>query len=712
MRAGRGAGPADAGAAGRRRDGRGRRPTEDEVAPRCRADGRRRSRRSTARASVVVSGDRGGGATVVAALRGRGAARPGGCGVSHAFHSPLMEPMLAEFARGRAGLTFARAADRRSSPTVTGEPVDADELRTPEYWVRHVREAGPVRRRGRARCAERRHRAFVEVGPDARADRAGRRTPSTRPTVAVVAALRRGPRRGRRRCSPPLAGLHVARRRRRLGGAASPAPARAGSTCRPTPSSASATGSTPAAAAGDAGRGRARRRRPPAARRRGRRCPTPAAWLLTGRLSLADPAVAGRPRRARRRSLLPGTALRRAGAARPATRSAPRPVEELTLEAPLVLPPTRRRRSCRSRSARRRRRPAPGRDPLPARGAERRPSGPGTPPACSPRGAGGRRRRPGRVAAGGRRAGRRSTASTSGWPTRAATTARRSRACARSGGAATRSSPRSRCPSRRRRRPASACTRRCSTRRCTRLGAGAAATDGVRLPFAWSGVALHAAGAGDAAGAARPPAAPDAVPRRRSPTRPARRSPRSTRWRSARSTAAQLGGPADAASLFGVEWAAAGRRRAAEPPGRRSRSATGYRPPRAGADRRRRPRRGAARDRAAALLALLQAWLADPAVGRRPAGRARPPARSRERGRRPGRRPRCGAWCARRRPSTRAGSLLDRHRRHEASEPRCRQALVAASRSSRCATARRSCRGWPGAAARRAGSALDPAARS
>ena len=61
--------------------------------------------------------------------------------VSHAFHSPLIEPMLEEFARTAREVTY-RSPQLGVISNVTGQ-LATEELATPAYWVRHVRQ--PVR---------------------------------------------------------------------------------------------------------------------------------------------------------------------------------------------------------------------------------------------------------------------------------------------------------------------------------------------------------------------------------------------------------------------------------------------------------------------------------------------------------------------------------------------------------------------------------------
>ncbi|WP_067848216.1 type I polyketide synthase [Nocardia lijiangensis] len=90
--------------------------------------------------SMVISGDRSAVTSVVDRLRD-GGSRVGWLPVSHAFHSPSMEPMLAEFADVVKGSSFREP----SIPIVSN--IDASigrDLSDPvDYWVRHVRE--PVR---------------------------------------------------------------------------------------------------------------------------------------------------------------------------------------------------------------------------------------------------------------------------------------------------------------------------------------------------------------------------------------------------------------------------------------------------------------------------------------------------------------------------------------------------------------------------------------
>ncbi|WP_234365575.1 type I polyketide synthase, partial [Streptomyces sp. RTd22] len=114
--------------------------------------------------SVVVSGDEDVVERVMAASGERGR-RVSRLRVSHAFHSPLMEPMLEEFAEIAASVTYRKPILPAAS-TLTGRPVDEQDWATPDYWVRQVRR--PVRFHDAllTTTGEQAAARLLEIGPD------------------------------------------------------------------------------------------------------------------------------------------------------------------------------------------------------------------------------------------------------------------------------------------------------------------------------------------------------------------------------------------------------------------------------------------------------------------------------------------------------------------------------------------------------------------
>ncbi len=109
--------------------------------------------------SVVLSGDEGAVVAVAERLREQGR-RVKRLTVSHAFHSALMEPMLADFAQALTGLTWNEPAIPVVS-NVTGRLAEPGRLTDPAYWVDHVRR--PVRFADGIAASG--GQVFLELGP-------------------------------------------------------------------------------------------------------------------------------------------------------------------------------------------------------------------------------------------------------------------------------------------------------------------------------------------------------------------------------------------------------------------------------------------------------------------------------------------------------------------------------------------------------------------
>ena len=111
--------------------------------------------------SVVISGKRDSLEAVVASFKAQGI-KTKRLNVSHAFHSPLMEPMLPAFERVAAEVTYSSPSLKLIS-NLTGE-VATGEIATPQYWCRHIRQ--PVRFATSIKNLHQQgYQVFVEIGP-------------------------------------------------------------------------------------------------------------------------------------------------------------------------------------------------------------------------------------------------------------------------------------------------------------------------------------------------------------------------------------------------------------------------------------------------------------------------------------------------------------------------------------------------------------------
>ncbi len=137
----------------------------------------------------VISGHAAAVEAVCAAIASTGA-RTQLLAVSHAFHSPLLEPALDAFEAAAARVRFS-APQIGYVSNVTGRLAGADEVANARYWRRHAREAVQFAAGMQTLWAQG-CRVFVEIGPSATLLGMARLCVPDLPEVAWLPSLRKG----------------------------------------------------------------------------------------------------------------------------------------------------------------------------------------------------------------------------------------------------------------------------------------------------------------------------------------------------------------------------------------------------------------------------------------------------------------------------------------------------------------------------------------
>ncbi|MBD0315028.1 MAG: acyltransferase domain-containing protein, partial [Microcoleus sp. T3-bin5] len=111
--------------------------------------------------SLVLSGEKSAVRAVCATLVAQGV-KTKALQVSHAFHSPLMIPMLAEFEKVASEVSYSTPQIKLIS-NLTGQLI-GEEIASPDYWCRHILNAVQFAA-SMETLGQKDYQIFVEIGP-------------------------------------------------------------------------------------------------------------------------------------------------------------------------------------------------------------------------------------------------------------------------------------------------------------------------------------------------------------------------------------------------------------------------------------------------------------------------------------------------------------------------------------------------------------------